>query len=309
MTRRLAVTALLAGFVYLTGPAGLTAQVFRVGTDVVSLSVTVTEGEVLVPGLDQSVFSVYEDGVQQNISYFSRTPQPIALSLLIDTSTSMDQKLPVAQEAAIGFARRLQPTDAAQIIDFDSRHEILQTFTADRNLLEQAIRRTQVGGSTSLYNAIYVALSELKRVRATSLDQVRRQAIVVLSDGEDTTSLIAYEDVLESAKRSEVAVYAIGLRSKQDRPTRGFNEAEFVLKTLSQETGGRAFFVEDPAQLPGLYQQIADELANQYSIGYTSKNTKRDGAWRAIVVKVNRPNTAARTKRGYFAPTPPKAPK
>jgi Ca-activated chloride channel family protein len=287
----------------------LAAQVFRVGTDVVSLSVTVTEGEALIPGLDQSMFSVYEDGVQQNISYFSRTPQPIALSLLIDTSTSMDQKLPIAQEAAIGFARRLQPTDAAQIIDFDSRHEILQTFTADRTLLEQAIRRTQVGGSTSLYNAIYVALSELKRVRATSLDQVRRQAIVVLSDGEDTTSLIAYEDVLESAKRSEVAVYAIGLRSKQDRPARGFNEAEFVLKTLAQETGGRAFFVEDPAQLPALYQQIADELANQYSIGYTSKNTKRDGAWRAIVVKVNRPNTAVRTKRGYFAPTPPKASK
>lgn len=310
MRRGLAfAAALLAGVVYLAGPAGLTAQVFRVGTDVVSLNVTVTEGEVLIPGLDQSLFSVYEDGVQQNISFFSRTAQPIALSLLIDTSTSMDQKLAVAQEAAIGFARRLQPTDAAQIIDFDSRHEILQTFTADRNLLEQAIRRTEVGGSTSLYNAIYVALSELKRVRATSLEQVRRQAIVVLSDGEDTTSLIAYEDVLESAKRSEVAVYAIGLRSKDDRPARGFNEAEFVLKTLSQETGGRAFFVEDPAQLPGIYQRIADELANQYSIGYTSKNTKRDGAWRAIVVKVNRPGAAARTKRGYFAPTPPKASK
>lgn len=310
MRRALAfVTALSAGAVYVVGPAGLAAQVFRVGTDVVSLNVTVTEGEVLIPGLEQSRFSVYEDGVQQNISYFSRTPQPIALSLLIDTSTSMDQKLPVAQEAAIGFARRLQPTDAAQIIDFDSRHEILQTFTADRDLLEKAIRRTQVGGSTSLYNAIYVALSELKRVRATSLDQVRRQAIVVLSDGEDTTSLIAYEDVLESAKRSEVAVYAIGLRSKQDRPARGFNEAEFVLRTLSQETGGRVFFVEDVTQLPAIYQQIADELANQYSIGYTSKNTKRDGAWRAIVVKVDRPNTTARTKRGYFAPTPSKAPK
>ena len=301
MRLRLAIAATLV-----TGVVSLTAQVFRVGTDVVSLNVTVTEGEHLIPGLDQSLFSVYEDGVQQNITFFSRTPQPIALSLLIDTSTSMDQKLPIAQEAAIGFARRLQPTDAAQIIDFDSRHEILQTFTSDRTLLEQAIRRTQVGGSTSLYNAIYVALSELKRVRATSLEQVRRQAIVVLSDGEDTTSLIAYEDVLESAKRSEVAVYAIGLRSKQDRPTRGFNEAEFVLKTLAQETGGRAFFVEDPVQLPSIYQQIADELANQYSIGYTSKNTKRDGAWRAIVVKVNRPNVAARTKRGYFAPTPPK---
>ncbi len=309
MTRRRAMlTGWAAGLAIAAGAAGVSAQIFRVGTDVVSLNITVTEGETLIPGLDQARFSVYEDGVQQEIAYFSRTPQPIALSLLIDTSTSMEHKLVVAQEAAIGFARRLNPTDAAQIIDFDSRHEILQTFTADRALLEQAIRRTQVGGSTSLYNAIYVALSELKRVRAATPDQLRRQAIVVLSDGEDTSSLIAYEDVLESAKRSETAVYSIGLRSRQDRPTRGFNEAEFVLRSLSQETGGRVFFVEDVAQLPGIYQQIADELANQYSIGYSSKNPKRDGAWRAIVVKVDRLNTNARTKRGYFAPTAPRAP-
>ncbi|HUR21508.1 MAG TPA: VWA domain-containing protein [Vicinamibacterales bacterium] len=310
MTRALAVlSALVASVVLAAGAPGLLAQVFRGGTDVVSLNVTVTESDVLVPGLEQALFSVYEDGVQQDITYFSRTPQPIALSLLIDTSTSMENKLVVAQEAAIGFARRLHPADAAQIIDFDSRHEILQTFTNDRALLEEAIRKTQVGGSTSLYNAIYVALSELKRVRAATPEQVRRQAIVVLSDGEDTTSVIAYEDVLEAAKRSEVAVYAIGLRSKEERTPRVYNEAEFVLKTLSQETGGRVFFVEDIAQLPGIYQQIADELANQYSMGYTSKNIKKDGAWRAIVVKVNRPNTAARTKRGYFAPTIPRTPK
>jgi Ca-activated chloride channel family protein len=153
-----------------------------------------------------------------------------------------------------------------------------------------------------------VALSELKRVRAATPDQVRRQAIVVLSDGEDTTSVIAYDDVLEAAKRSEVAVYAIGLRTKQERERKEYSEAEFVLKTLSGETGGRVFFVEDVTQLPGIYQQIADELANQYSIGYTSKNLKKDGAWRAIVVRVNRPNTAARTKRGYFAPTIPRTP-
>jgi Ca-activated chloride channel family protein len=309
MIRALAfVTALVASVALAPGSTGVVAQVFRGGTDVVSLNVTVTEGEALVPGLDQALFSVYEDGVQQDITYFSRTPQPIALSLLIDTSTSMEHKLAVAQEAAIGFARRLQPTDAAQVIDFDSRHEILQTFTNDRALLEQAIRRTHVGGSTSLYNAIYVALSELKRVRAATPDQVRRQAIVVLSDGEDTTSVIAYDDVLEAAKRSEVAVYAIGLRTKQERERKEYSEAEFVLKTLSGETGGRVFFVEDVTQLPGIYQQIADELANQYSIGYTSKNLKKDGAWRAIVVRVNRPNTAARTKRGYFAPTIPRTP-
>lgn len=284
------------------------AQIFRTGIDVVSLSVTVTESDTLVPGLDQSLFAVYEDGVQQDISFFSRTAQPIALSLLIDTSTSMEMKLPIAQEAAIGFAKRLTGSDSAQIIDFNSRVQILQTFTSDPLLLEEAIRRTRVGGATSLYNALYVALSELKRVRVTTKDEIRRQAVVILSDGEDTSSLIAYDDVLDSAKRSEVAVYAIGLRSKADRPTRGFNEAEFVLRTLSQETGGRVFFVEDVGELPAIYQRIADEIANQYTIGYSSKNLKRDGAWRAIVVRVDRPNTVARTKRGYFAPSLPKSP-
>jgi Ca-activated chloride channel homolog len=306
MNRGLLRLTVLAAVVAAALP--LSAQIFRGGIDVVSLNITVTEGDKLVPGLDQSLFAVYEDGVQQEISFFSRAAQPIALSLLIDTSTSMETKLGVAQEGAIGFAKRLTGSDTAQIIDFDSRVDILQPFTNDPLLLESAIRKTQVGGSTSLYNAIYVALSEMKRVRAASKAEIRRQAVVILSDGEDTSSLIAYEDVLESSKRSEVAVYAIGLRSKTDRPTRGFNEADFVLRTLSQETGGRAFFVDDAAQLPAIYQLIADELANQYTIGYSSKNLKRDGAWRAIVVRVNQPNTVARTKRGYFAPSLPKTP-
>jgi Ca-activated chloride channel family protein len=299
---------LVAGALVVSAAWPLTAQVFRGGIDVVSLQVTVTEGDRLIPGLDQKLFGVYEDGVQQEISFFSRAAQPIALSLLIDTSTSMEIKLPVAQEGAIGFAKRLTGSDTAQIIDFDSRVEILQPFTNDPLLLESAIRRTQVGGSTSLYNALYVALSELRRARAASADQIRRQAIVILSDGEDTSSLIAYEDVLESAKRADVAVYAIGLRSKTDRPTRGFNEAEFVLRTLSTETGGRLFFVENIGELPAVYQRIADELANQYTLAYTPKNLRRDGAWRAIVVRVDRPNTQARTKRGYFAPSVPKTP-
>jgi len=306
MNRGLLHLTVLAAVVAASLP--LSAQIFRGGIDVVSLNVTVTESDKLIPGLDESLFAVYEDGVQQDISFFSRAAQPIALSLLIDTSTSMETKLAVAQEGAIGFAKRLTGSDTAQIIDFDSRVEILQPFTNDPLLLESAIRRTQVGGSTSLYNAIYVALSEMKRVRATSRAEIRRQAVVILSDGEDTSSLIAYEDVLDSSKRAEVAVYAIGLRSKTDRPTRGFNEADFVLRTLSQETGGRVFFVDDVSQLPAIYQLIADELANQYTLGYTPKNLKRDGAWRAIVVKVNRPNTVARTKRGYFAPALPKTP-
>ena len=105
------------------------------------------------------------------------------------------------------------------------------------------------------------------------------------------------------SKRTDMSVYAIGLRSKEDGPRRGgFNEAEFVLRTLSQETGGRAFFVDDARQLPAVYLQIADELANQYSIGYTSKNPRRNGAWRQIHVRVSAPESTARTKSGYFGP-------
>ena len=278
-------------------------QVFRGGVDVVTLAVTVMDKEGrYISGLDQPSFQVFEDGALQDIVYFSREHQPIALTLLMDTSTSMEMKLPIAQEAAIGFARQLKPSDVAAVIEFDSRPEILQTFTSDIGLLEKAIRRTIAGGSTSLYNAVYVGLRQLQQVKAESGDQVRRQAIVVLSDGEDTTSLVTYEDVLELAKRSETAVYSIGLRSRDDVSSKGFREAEFVLRSLAQQTGGREFFVDDAKELKSIYQRIADELANQYSIGYMSKNAKRDGAYRRIVVRTDRPNTITRTKQGYYGP-------
>ena len=287
----------------LAGPVAA-RQVFKSGTDLVLLNVTVTDSAGhLVTGLTQENFQVYEDGVLQTVTNFSKDPLPIALSILLDSSTSMDRKLPVAQEAATGFSRRLTPKDVAQIIDFDSQAQILQAFTNDKVALEQAIRRTQAGGSTSLFNALYTALSELKSVRTQTTGEVRRQAIVALSDGEDTTSLVTFDDVLDLAKRSETSVYAIGLREKGDPSMSGkWNEADYVLKTLAHETGGRPFFVDDISQLPAIYSQIADELSNQYSVGYVSKNPKRDGAWRRIIVRITKPNVTARAKAGYFGP-------
>jgi Ca-activated chloride channel family protein len=276
-------------------------QVIRSGVDLVSLNVTVTSGESFVSGLKKEQFQIFEDGAAQEISFFSAERQPIALSILIDSSTSMDQKLSVAQEAASGFVRRLGPKDVAQVIDFDSDQRVLQTFTSDHAALEKAIRSTTAGGSTKLYNALYVALVELKKVKAQSADEVRRQAIVVLSDGEDTASAIDYDYVLDAAKRSEVLIYCIGLKSRNDSPTKGFKEADFVLRTLSQETGGRVFFVELLPQLAAVYQTIADELVSQYTIGYTSKNPLRDGAWRTVHVMVDSPDAVARTKPGYYA--------
>lgn len=271
------------------------------------MNVTVTDGAgKYVTDLEQTDFSVYEDGVQQEITQFNRANLPIALALLIDTSASMETRLPIAQEAAVGFSRKLREQDIAEIIDFDSRVVVLQQFTNKAPDLEAAIRRTSAGGSTSMYNAIYIALKDLKKaVVATTAEEIRRQAIVVLSDGEDTSSLLPFEEVLDLAKRSETAIYSIGLRSGERGLTggRGFKEAEFVLRQLSLETGGRAFFPSQVSDLNAIYGQIAEELSNQYTVGYTSRNNKRDGAWRRIVVRTNRPSTTARTKQGYFAPT------
>jgi Ca-activated chloride channel family protein len=130
---------------------------------------------------------------------------------------------------------------------------------------------------------------------------VRRRAIVVLSDGEDTSSLVTYEEVLELAKRSEVAIYTIALQSKDAPQTKGFREAEFILRQFAQETGGRSYFPARAEDLKDVYGQIADELSSQYSLGYASKNPRRDGGWRRIVVQVARPQATARTKRGYYA--------
>jgi Ca-activated chloride channel family protein len=275
---------------------------FRGGVDVVSLNVTVTDqSRNFVTSLEQGDFVVFEDGVKQDLTYFNKSQLPIALSLLLDTSASMEDKLRLAQEAAIGFVRRLKPEDIAQIIDFDNRVSILQQFTPDRSALETAIRQTVPNGSTSLHNAIYISLKELKKVRATSSGDVRRQAIIVLSDGEDTSSLVPFEEVLDLAKRSEVIIYTIGIRGR-DLGARGFPEAEFVLKQFAQETGGRSFFPTGATELDAIYAQIADELAAQYALAYSSRNPRRDGQWRRIVVRTTRPELAARTKQGYFGP-------
>jgi VWFA-related protein len=277
-------------------------QIFKAGVDVVSLNVTVVDGQNrYVTDIAEEEFSVFEDGLKQELTFFNRTSLPIALSLLIDTSASMESRLSIAQEAAVGFARRLRTQDMAQVVDFDSRVEIAQGFTNSVADLEKAIRGTVAGGSTSLHNALYISLKELAKIRAKSVEDVRRLAIIVLSDGEDTSSLVSYDEVLDLAKRSETAIYTIGLMAKDSGQSKGFREAEFALRQFAQETGGRAYFPEKVEDLKDVYQQIAEELSSQYSMGYASKNSRRDGGWRRIVVQVARPNIVARTKRGYFA--------
>ena len=267
------------------------------------MSVTVTDqaGRYLTD-LAEGDFSVFEDGVKQDLTLFNRTNLPVALCLLIDTSSSMEDRMTTAQDAAIGFVRKLRPTDLGEVVGFDSRVVVMQKFTNSTSELEQAIRKTVAGGSTSLYNAIYVALNNLKKLPPKEEEDIRRQAIVLLSDGEDTSSLLGFDDVMELARRSETAIYPIGLMADASAQSKGFREATYALKQLAGDTGGRAFFPTDVKTLASIYSQIYDELSSQYTIGYTSKNGRRDGAWRRIVVRVNRPSVTARTKQGYFAP-------
>jgi Ca-activated chloride channel homolog len=295
--------ALLAAIVASATLVAAQGQRIRSGVELVSLNVTVSDGGgKYITDLTEQEFEIFEDGAKQKLTFFSRTQLPISLALLLDTSASMDERMGIAQEAAIGFARQLNKDDQAEVIDFDSQVRILQSFTNDAATLEKAIRQTTPNGSTSLYNAIYISLKELKKVRASAAADVRRQAIVLLSDGDDTSSLIEFEEVLDLAKRSETAIYAIGLRAGEIG-RREFKEAEFVLKQLANETGGRAYFVTDARELPKIYQTIWDELSSQYSVAYSSANSKRDGAWRRIQVRLLRPNTVARTKQGYYGPT------
>lgn len=298
--------ALLAIAMAVSTAALLAAQdperTFRAGVDIVSLNVTVIDqASRYVVDLEEKDFSVFEDGVKQDLTYFNRKQQPIALALLLDSSASMDSKLGTLQAAATNFVKRLQPGDLAQVIDFDSRVEIRQAFTSNHADLEAAIRQTSAGGSTSLHNAIYIALKELKKIQAKADEEVRRQALVVFSDGEDTSSLVSFEEVLDLAKRSGTAVYTISLQAETTIQSRGFQEAEFIMRQLAQETGGRAFFAKRIEDLSGAYAEVANELASQYVLGYTSRNQVRNGAWRRIVVQTARENTVPRTKKGYFA--------
>lgn len=301
------VLLVLACFAVAVGaPAAQQQPKLRSGVELVSLNVSVTTGTKYVTDLEQTEFEVFEDGVKQTISFFSRRQQPIALALLLDTSNSMEGKLSTAQEAAVGFAKRLKPEDVAEVIEFNSQVQILNAFTNDADALEKAIRSTDANGSTALYNALYISLKELKKIKATSEEEIRRQAIVVLSDGDDTSSLMPYEEVLDLAKRSETAIYTIGLRPDQDDRERvQFKEAEFVLRQLAEETGGRSFFPSAVTELPKIYDTISQELSSLYSIAYTSKNPLRNGAWRRIVVRVTRPGLLSRTRRGYYGPTAP----
>jgi Ca-activated chloride channel family protein len=299
-----AVLRVSAGGPQVQTPPAQRETTFRSGVDLVALNVTVTDASNrYLTDLVAEDFLVYENGVKQEIGYVSPTSLSLSVSLLLDSSASMDDKMRRTQEAASGFVQSLRPEDQAQVIDFDSRVNVLAPFTSSKADLEKAIASTVAGGSTSLYTAIYIALRELKKTETRGVEDLRRRAVIVLSDGEDTSSLVSYDEVLELAKRTETAVYAIGIRSKEPSGSgRGSGQADFALRQLTTQTGGRVFFPTSADELKAIYALISQELSSQYLVGYTSSDQKRDGAWRRINVRTSRPGATARTRMGYYAP-------
>ena len=290
-------------------PQAPAAPVFRSGANIVSLNITVTDPDSrFVRGLTVGDFSVYEDGLPQQIQFFESGNVPMDLIVLIDTSSSMLDKMDVVHEAAAGFLGGLRPGDRGAVVAFSDGVKVLQELTDDRPLLEAAVRSTQAKGATSLHNALYVSLKQFGRSARQNGD-VRRQAIAVLSDGEDTSSLISFEDVLAVARKSGVTIYTIALQSKYaasrlvaSGQRRYFSESEYSMKTLAQETGAQAFFPLQIAELKGIYSAISQDLAHQYSIAYSPANARPDGRYRRIVVRVNsRPELRLRTRTGYTA--------
>ena len=289
-------------------PAVLAAQTprrpptFEGVIEVVNLHVTVTDGRNrYVTDLKDSDFSIFEDGIKQELTLFNHEDLPISLSLMMDMSASMDEKLVQAQQAAVRFVKTLRPQDVASVVAFNDRINVLSDFTADHGVLEKAVQRTEASGPTALHNALYVTLKELGRQKKSG--ELRRRALVLLSDGEDTASLVQDEQVIELARKLEIGIYAISLRPNrvQDRSRLAFSQAAHLLTVLSRDTGGQVYFPNSISELDSVYDRIAEELRTQYNLGYISSNTRRDGKWRRIVVRT-REELQVRHKIGYYAP-------
>jgi Ca-activated chloride channel homolog len=282
---------------------------FRSVANLVPLNVTVMDHDrKFVKGLTAADFTVLEDGVEQQVKFFDSTKVPLDLIILLDTSSSMSDKMDVVHEAAIGFLRTLRPGDRGAVVGFADGVDVLQELTEDRASLEQAVNRTTARGATSLHNALYIALKQFGRGRQQDGD-VRRQAIAVLSDGEDTSSLVTFDDVLGVARKSGVGIYPISLQSKNAASRlastggrRFLSESEYSMRLLAQETGAQAFFPMQIFELKNIYGEIAQELSNQYSLAYAPTNARADGRFRKIVVRVaTRPELKLRTRTGYTA--------
>ncbi len=312
-------------------------QTIRLNVEMVSLPVVVTDRQgVRVLDLKKDDFQVYEDGVPQEIAGFSLTDEPVSVALAIDTSGSVEDQLARMQNEAIRFVNLLHPDDSVAIMSFAQDVQLLEDWSIDRERAGRGIKETRHGTCTKVYEAVWLALQEvLKPVQ-------ERTALVLFTDGEDTASEKASQkETIELAKETRAAIYSVYFRPHAQYFS-GINVGGFpipgrppiittppvippsggggcggsgfptggrgYLNELADYTGGKVFDASRMEDLGPAFEQVAKELSSQYSVGYYSSNTKHDGKFRRVEIKVKRPGLSARTKKGYYAPkdNPPK---
>ena len=268
--------------VVVTRKAGF-VSVEQVNRVVLWVSATDKDGN-FITDLARDDFRVFEDDKEQKLIDFYVETRAITMAILIDASGSMRDTIKEVHHAAGAFVDTLRDIDRALVIDFDDNVFLIQELTADRDALREAITSTEPMGATSLYDALHASYRKIGQIEG-------RKAVILLSDGEDTSSLFGYKRVLDEAKSSNTMIYAIGIGS----PDKG------VLNEFAQVTGGKAFFVDKADELSAVYQRIADELRNQYYLTYSTGNQDWDGHWIKIRVENLRQGIKVRSRSGYFA--------
>jgi VWFA-related protein len=268
-------------------------DVVRVSTDLVVLNATVVDKDgKFVPGLKRTDFQVFEDGAEQKLASFTAEETPFAAAILLDTSGSMDTRLSLGRAAAIRFLDGLRDEDVAAVYNFDSKVEQMQDFSPGRDLPARAYGlRTKM--MTALNDAVLKAADDLaKRTE-------KRRAIVVLSDGGENYSRASSGKALDHALLAGATIYAVNM--SDTGPGRDIQGAS-ILKNFAEKSGGSYLASPGGQELRDAFAAIAEELGHQYTLVYRPVNRARDGKWRAIQIKLARPNTTVRTRKGYRAP-------
>jgi len=294
-------------------PAPERVPPIRVEVDLVNVVFSVTDRRSrLVTGLGPDDFRVYEDGVQQEISRFSsETNLPLRIGLLIDTSNSVRPRFQFEQEAAIDFLHTvLRPRqDQAFVLSFDMAPALVQDYSDDPQALADAIRNLRAGGGTSLYDAIYLA-SKMKLGESSGSEL--RKMLIVLSDGDDTSSRVSREEALEMARRNEVTIFTVSTSappinynpetSRMQNPCQVKGaEGDKVLEYFADSTGGVSYCPFSTIDVGRSFEQIANQLRTQYTLAYTPTNRVRDGAFRRITIESRREQLRIHHRPGYYA--------
>lgn len=267
---------------------------FRTDSNLVSLNVSVfdQDGRV-VKGLPRSAFTVFEDNQKQEIKGFAQEDVPISLGLLIDTSGSMSNKRERVSSAALAMVKASNPDDEVFVISFSEEAFIRQGFTSDVKQLEASLREMGSKGETAMRDALSLGLDYL---RAHSKKD--KKVLLVITDGEDNSSIQKEENLVRAAHLSNVIIYGIGILGSEEPASA--QRARASLETLTLATGGRCWFPNNVAEIETITPEIAHEIRNQYVISYTPENTANAGVFRSIRVEVNVPNVAVRTRSGYY---------